>query len=505
ELDLYEMLDEKKLSIDEKDARVDEVIGLTHLEDLLAQHPYDLSGGEQQHLALAKILLMKPKILILDEPTKGLDNHYKLELGQILKNLQEKQGVTIMVSHDVEFCARFADRCGLFFDGNLVTTGRPREFFAGNSFYTTSANRMSRHLFDNAVTAEDVIELCKENTGAGGPMDKTRAQGLIVPMESKGGDGTLQPEAPQRKRLRDNRPSPLKITLIWLAIIAACAGATWMCFAYLGSSKYYSSVLMCFIFVFIGIQYLRPHVDAGPPVVAPKDHRIGKRTWLCAMMILVAIPLTIWAGMKFGGDRKYYLISMAIIVYTIISFLVSFEGRKPQARELVVIATMAAIAVAMRAAFFMLPQFKPVIALVIIAGVCFGGESGFLVGAVTGFVSNFFFGQGPWTPWQMFAFGIIGFLAAILFKKGWLGTSKLPMCIFGGAVAMLIYGPIMDVASVLMWSSSLNWPTVLSFLATGLPFNLVHAIATIFFLSIFSQPMIEKLERIKLKYGLMES
>ncbi len=165
ELDLYEMLEEKKIPIEEKDDRVDEVIALTHLEDLLARHPYDLSGGEQQRLALAKILLMKPQVLILDEPTKGLDNHYKLELGGILKHLQKEQGVTIiMVSHDVEFCARFADRCGLFFDGNLVTTGRPRAFFSGNSFYTTSANRMSRHCFENAVTAEDVIALCKMNT-----------------------------------------------------------------------------------------------------------------------------------------------------------------------------------------------------------------------------------------------------------------------------------------------------------------------------------------------------
>ncbi len=334
---------------------------------------------------------------------------------------------------------------------------------------------------------------------------KTAEQQAVLKVVGTSSTGSPGPAAPPvRKRLRDNRPTKQKILLVWTAILLACAGGSWLCFTYLGSSKYYSSVFMCFIFVVIGTQYLKPHVDAGPPVAAPKDHRIGKRTWLCAAMILVAIPLTIWAGIRFGGDRKYYIVSLVIIIETMIPFLVSFEGRKPQARELVVIATLAAIAVAGRAAFFMLPQFKPIIAFVIIAGVCFGGESGFLVGAVTGFVSNFFFGQGPWTPWQMFAFGIIGFLAGICFKRGWLGTSKLPLCIFGGITALCIFGPIMNLASALMWSKSLSWPVVLSYLATGLPFDLVHAIATIFFLSIFSQPMIEKLERIKLKYGLME-
>ena len=164
ELDLYEMLRDRDMSIEEKDDRVDEVIVLTHLEDVLQQHPYDLSGGEQQRLGLAKILLMKPKILLLDEPTKGLDKYFKIELGELLKSLQEKAGVSIvMVSHDVEFCATYGDRCGLFFDGNIVTEGKPRDFFAGNSFYTTAANRMCRHLFNNAVTTEDVITLCKQN------------------------------------------------------------------------------------------------------------------------------------------------------------------------------------------------------------------------------------------------------------------------------------------------------------------------------------------------------
>lgn len=134
-----------------------------HLEHLFDQHPYDLSGGEQQRLALAKILLLKPQILLLDEPTKGLDNHFKREFGEILRKLQEHGVTIIMVSHDIEFCALFGDVCGLFFDGNIVTSNSPRAFFSGNSFYTTAANRMSRHLFDNAITVKDVIRCCRMN------------------------------------------------------------------------------------------------------------------------------------------------------------------------------------------------------------------------------------------------------------------------------------------------------------------------------------------------------
>lgn len=137
------------------------IASLMHLDNQLTQHPYDLSGGEQQRLALGKIMLLKPKILLLDEPTKGLDNHFKQELADILKRLQA-HGVTIlMVSHDLEFCAQYADRCGLFFEGNIVTDAHPREFFSGNSFYTTSVNRLARHLFPNAVTVKDVIECCQ--------------------------------------------------------------------------------------------------------------------------------------------------------------------------------------------------------------------------------------------------------------------------------------------------------------------------------------------------------
>ena len=152
--------------------------------------------------------------------------------------------------------------------------------------------------------------------------------------------------------------------------------------------------------------------------VAREQRKLSKRTLFATVIALLLIPLTIFVGYYYFGDRKYYFISLLIVIETILPFILVFEGRKPQARELIVIAVLCALGVAGRAAFFMIPQFKPVVAIVIIAGVAFGGEAGFLVGAIVGLVSNMFLGQGPWTPWQMFSFGIIGFLAGVLFRKG---------------------------------------------------------------------------------------
>ena len=164
EEDLWEMLtDRKDLTKEEKAQKVAEVAELVDISDLLAQHPYDISGGEQQRAALAKVLLIEPKILLLDEPTKGLDNYFKFKFASILKNLNEKGVSVIMVSHDIEFCASYGDSCSMFFDGDIVITDTPNRFFSGNSFYTTSANRLSRHMYLNAVNNEDVIQLCRQN------------------------------------------------------------------------------------------------------------------------------------------------------------------------------------------------------------------------------------------------------------------------------------------------------------------------------------------------------
>ena len=242
------------------------------------------------------------------------------------------------------------------------------------------------------------------------------------------------------------------------------------------------------------------------------DRHIGKRTWAAMLLILIAIPFVIFFGIFFLNDRSEIFISLCIIGLAMIPFAMVFEQRRPQARELLLIAVMAAIAVVGRMAFFMIPQFKPVVAIVIIAGVGLGAEAGFLTGAMTGFVSNFFFGQGPWTPWQMFSFGIIGFLAGLLFSKNkkrntsraeeW--KHKIILCIYGGLSTFIIYGLLMDTASVTMVGQDLSWKAFLAAYVSGVPFNINHGTSTVIFLFFLSIPMERKLDRIKKKYGILE-
>jgi len=235
-----------------------------------------------------------------------------------------------------------------------------------------------------------------------------------------------------------------------------------------------------------------------------QKQKLPRRTLAAAVVILLAVPTTIAAGNLLFDGRKYLIISLLIIFETMLPFIFLFERRKPQARELVIIAVLSAIAVAGRAVFFMLPQFKPVTALVIIAGIAFGGEAGFLVGAITGFVSNLFFSQGPWTPWQMFAFGLIGFLAGVLFKKGWLPRRRLALCIYGGLATLVIYGGLLNASSMLTYQSNPSLAMYIAYCARGLPMDLVHALATVIFLAVAAIPMLDKLDRIKVKYGLIE-
>ena len=136
---------------------VEEASEKCNITHILSSHPYDLSGGEQQRLALAKILLLNPSVLLLDEPTKGLDSHFKGQFADILNVLKNEGKTIIAVSHDIEFCAKYADRCAMFFDGKLISESGAKKFFAGKSFYTTAANRMARGKIPCAVLEEDII------------------------------------------------------------------------------------------------------------------------------------------------------------------------------------------------------------------------------------------------------------------------------------------------------------------------------------------------------------
>lgn len=161
--DLKEVLKMKHLGEEGICEKINQVAELVDIKNLLDAHPYDLSGGEQQRVGLAKVLLLEPQILLLDEPTKGLDAYFKRKLATILKKLTAKGVTIVMVSHDIEFCASYADRCGMFFDGGIVTENTTNKFFSGNSFYTTGSNRMARTVFKNAITVEDVVDLWKKN------------------------------------------------------------------------------------------------------------------------------------------------------------------------------------------------------------------------------------------------------------------------------------------------------------------------------------------------------
>lgn len=499
--DLFEILRGQKLSLQEQEKWVARVVGLCHLEKLLDRHPFDLSGGEQQRAALAKVLLPEPDVLMMDEPTKGLDAEFKAVLGELLTQLLHSGVTVVMVSHDIEFCARYANRCAMVFDGSIVTEGAPRSFFSGNSFYTTSANRMARFLEPEAVTTEDLIRVC----GGTWTEEETlpRQEVVLPPPEEETPDWKPKGLPWWRKLLALlSGGAALWIVLFFLREnnLTALIGAEGLTALSAGQLWGYGGLVAALLIFGASISRRSKHSTAP---VLQKSRKLPKRTVAAAAMILMLVPLTLLAGEALLQGRRYHLIAVLLMLEMMLPFFLVFEGRKPQARELVVIAVLCAIGVAGRAAFFMLPEFKPVWAVTILAGVAFGGESGFLVGAMTMLASNVLFSQGPWTPWQMFAMGLIGFLAGVLFRKGLLRRSRLALCVYGAVSCMVIYGGIMNLAAALMAAAKPNWATILTYYVSGFPVDCVHAVATWVFLWLGAEPMLEKLDRIKVKYGLI--
>lgn len=524
--DLFEVFSGKKMDKALQEKKIAGMVRLCRLEELLERHPFDLSGGEQQRAALAKVLLLEPEILFLDEPTKGFDAEFKQLFAEILRVLLKQGMGVLMVSHDVEFCALYAHRCALFFDGNVVAEGSPRSFFSGNHFYTTASNRIARDFLPEAVTAQDVISACGGSLPAekilGGhgflPDDtsKENATEEDISIYEIFGKGEEKLPAPE-----EGSPDWKPKKLPWWRKILAVSGGLAALIMFIQAIRvtdltalisggfltedaaeqlWYSVVMVLSLFLVslaIGRRAKTPY-DLQTP---KKKGKLRKRTAFAAAVVLLCIPFTIFVGVHYLGNVKFYFISLLVLLECMLPFFLVFEGRKPQAREIVTIASLCAIDVAGRALFFMLPGFKPVAAVTILAGVALGGETGFLVGAVTMLLSNMMFSQGPLTPWQMFSMGLIGFFAGVLFRKGLLRRSRLSLCIFGAFAVILIYGGIMNPASALVWQRILNKETLLAYYVSGFPFDCVHGAATAVFLWFGAEPILEKLERIKVKYG----
>ncbi len=488
---LDEVLEGRGLSETERQERLSQVIALCELKDLLRRHPFDLSGGEMQKAALAKLLLLKPQILLLDEPTKGLDAQFKASFAALLKTLAGQGTAVLMVSHDVEFCASCSHRCVLLFHGEAVAEGTPRRFFTNNSFYVTSASRMARGVSENAVTAAELIFAC---TGQTPKPPENRAEPFdfadFPTPKSK-------PKLSSGKRLCGVLGAVLLVlgvlqNLGKLPFLPPQALPLWTNFCFIAAPV----VLLMFSLGTLSKGKKAPAFERQAP---------GWRTVVSVAVVLGLIPATVYVGNAVFYDQKYLFISLLVLLECMLPFFLLFEGRRPQARELVLIAVMCALAVAGRAAFAALPQIKPVLALVILGGVAFGAESGFIIGAVSMLVSNIFFGQGAWTPWQMFAAGIIGFLAGIVFRHGVLRPGRGILCVFGFAATVVLYGGVMNFSSLLLSHVELNVSSLLMFYAQGLPYDIIHAFSTAAFLFFFAEPMLDKLSRVQIKYGLSQA
>ncbi len=219
--------------------------------------------------------------------------------------------------------------------------------------------------------------------------------------------------------------------------------------------------------------------------------------WLGIVILLLTMFVCAW----FEIEQTVLFIFLAALL-ALLPFFISFEKGKAGPRDLMPIIVLSALAIAGRLIFAALPNFKPVTAILIIAGIAFGAESGFMVGALSALVSNIFMSQGPWTAWQMLAWGLIGFLAGVLaghhlLEKSWQILSYGVLCSF-------LFGIIMDTWTLLGFVRPLRFENVLLAYSMGIPFNISHAVSTFIFLLFIHKPWLRQLERIKIKFGLID-
>ncbi len=469
------------------------VIEFCELDALLDSHPYDLSGGEKQRLALAKLLIASPDILLLDEPTKGLDAEFKLKLAAKLHEMQTQGISIIIISHDVEFCAEHADRVGMLFGGEIVSEADSRSFFSTKSFYTTAASRISKGLIPNAVLTEDIIYSTDGLEAVPEYFSETN-------LKSKSTEAYIKKEKDKSNDIPKENTNIFSI-ILGLFLALCFGGVQFGLIKDNYTMSDYALQILAIILLALSVYFLIPSKRC-PRIIMTTENttaKRNKRALISALVLFILAPVTIYIGMTTFGDRKYNFISIMLILEALIPFIFSINSKSSRTRELVIIAVLCAIAVSGRVAFAALPQFKPICAIVIISGIAMGAEAGFTVGCVSAFVSNLYFVQGPWTPWQMFCFGLIGFISGFIAKRGILKCGRVSLSIFGFLSAVIIYGGIMNPASVIMWQPNPTWEMLVLSYIQGLPVDLIHGAATAFFLYFASEPMIDKLDRIRIK------
>lgn len=231
-----------------------------------------------------------------------------------------------------------------------------------------------------------------------------------------------------------------------------------------------------------------------------ESKRLNLRRIISLICYLVLIPFVVAFGYYLFKNKNYNLISIIVCILAIIPFFVKFEFSRNSAREIVIVGVMVALSVVSRVIFSATPGFKPIASIIIISGVAFGGEIGFIVGALSALISNFFFGQGSWTPFQMFAWGFVGLISGFVKLKD--RKTNLIYIVIVGIISGIIYSVLMDYYTTVSVYNTFNLSAYFMFLGNGLPFMITYAVSNVLFLIILYFPLTKKLGRIKLKYAV---
>ena len=230
-----------------------------------------------------------------------------------------------------------------------------------------------------------------------------------------------------------------------------------------------------------------------------KSHKL---TLISVIMLLILAPITMFLSLKLFQEGNYYIAAVSIIILSIIPFYIFFEQRKIKTSEIVTVSVMIALCVASRAVMAYIPQVKPTCALVIVTAIAFGPNVGFLTGSLSMFVSNFIFGQGMFTPFQMLGMGLTGFICGLIFHKKPYSNNKIAVSIIGGLACFIVYGIIVDSCSFLMMSTDFTFKSAMKIYLSGMSFNFIHGLTTGILLFFINKPMTDKFNRLRIKYAI---